>query len=246
MYRKPISTLRQAGFSLAVVMMTALPSAAGPIADFNGEMADAYAAYRSALFMSNMNKQDETLKSINGFSGKWQAITARWGATPPPNYSEDPLWQESLGKVSGLAGKAAEEAGAGKLAEAHEVLEGIRDVLGELRERNGVVAFSDHVNAYHARMEDLLLAGYKPEGMDAATLASIREQAGVLDYLAGEIARTAPAALNGNDEFAALLKGLQASVSGLRAALDSNDPALVIQAVGTLKPAYSKLFLKFG
>lgn len=42
------------------------------------------------------------------------------------------------------------------LPKAHVTLEGIRSEIGELHDRNGMVSFSDRMNAYHARMEEVL------------------------------------------------------------------------------------------
>jgi len=47
-------------------------------------------------------------------------------------------------------------ADAGRLADAHERLEAVRDLLAALWQRNQVVVLSDHMNAYHEAMETVL------------------------------------------------------------------------------------------
>ena len=49
-----------------------------------------------------------------------------------------------------------------------------------------------------------------------------------------------------NGEFKKLLRGLTGSVRAFMEALESNDPAKVAAAQKALKPAYAKLFVKFG
>ena len=71
----------------------------------------------------------------------------------------------------------------GKLPAAHETLEAARDLMADLRRRNQVVVFSDHMNAYHAEMEHLLNDGPKLLGTPDG-LPQLMAQAGVVDYLA--------------------------------------------------------------
>ena len=87
--------------------------------------------------------------------------------------------------------KAAAEISAGNLPEAHETLEAARDLMAALRHRNGVVTFSDHMNAYHAEMERMLINGPKllagPQGVQLLTAHS-----GVLEYLARQLRSRPP------------------------------------------------------
>ncbi|MGV8058748.1 MAG: hypothetical protein AB2L12_12100 [Smithellaceae bacterium] len=55
--------------------------------------------------------------------------------------------------------QAAREIDQDQLIHAHETLEKVRDVLSELRQRNQVIVFSDHMNAYQTAMEEVLLKG---------------------------------------------------------------------------------------
>ncbi len=77
-------------------------------------------------------------------------------------------------------------------------------------------------------------------------MARLTARAGALHYLAGRLASEAPASQMENAEFKALLQALQASVRELQTAQFAQDSAAVKAAMGKLKPAYSRLFLKFG
>ena len=215
---------------------------AGPVGDFETAMRSAYADYRGALFQTNAGNRDVAVKAIDGFRQKWAALAAA-GAEAPPQYVDDAAFAATLTAVAALADSAAAEAAAGKLPEAHETLEGIRDQIGGLHERNGLISYSDRMNAYHAWMETILTKDYA--GFSAEGLAELREDAAVLAYLAADIAAHPPAE-SADPMYESLLGGMTASVAALRQAAQAGDAAAVKQAVGSLKVPYSKLFLKFG
>jgi heme oxygenase len=78
---------------------------------------------------------------------------------------DDAKFASTLAEVTSVAKKAHAAISKGDLADAHEILEKIRDLLGDLRSRNGIVTFSDRMNAYHEAMEHILTKPY--EGYDA-------------------------------------------------------------------------------
>ena len=115
--------------------------------------------------------------------------------------------------------------------------------------RNGVISFSDHMNAYHAQME-LLLDDGPAQTAQSAGLLRLLGQAGALDYLARRLRSEAPATLAADAEFGRLLAAVEQSVAALMQALlaqdAAQDAAQAREALGRLKKPYSQLFLKFG
>lgn len=238
-----MTRLKTLGRSAALfVAMTAGTAFAGPIADFKAEMADAYGTYRMALFATNTGDAEKSDKAIAGFEAKWKALAGHWSATPPPHLSEDSGWHDTLEEVAAIAANAQAKADEGNLAESHEVLEKIRDSISELNRRNGVVTFSDHMNAYHAEMEHVIGSTYDGEGAAKNAVAD----AAVLGYLAGRLAAEAPTAYAQDASFNQALAALQDSVAALDSAARSGDLAAVAKAKAGLKKPYSMLFLKFG
>ena len=211
---------------------------AGPVKDAETRIASAYADYRMALFVTNQKKQAETDAAIAAFRDKWAALSADWRKTAPPQYADDAALAETLDKVAKLAETAAAEAKTGDLAKSHDTLEGIRDALADLRARNGIVSFSDRMNAYHTVMEHVYDHKYE-------TPAAMAEDVAVLAYLAKDIGGNRPAGANAA-EFDPLFKALDGTVANLRAAMKSGDAAAIEAARKAIKPAYSRLFLKFG
>lgn len=224
------------------LLMGASALAADPVTE---AMQRAYAPYRAVLFKTNSGSQAESLQAQQQAQAAWSQVVAQFGGKPPVPYDRDPGFAAALAEVSKTYAKSAEEIGKGKLAEAHETLEHVRDVLAELRQRNQVVVFSDHMNAYHAQMELVLIDGPKlldqPQG-----LLKLTAQAGVLEFLARRLGTQAPPELARDTEFVAAAKAVDQSVADLKAALMAQDAAAVKAAIGKIKVPYSRMFLKFG
>lgn len=234
---------RLSSLVLAAVLAAGAASA-GPVSDFEVAHREMYATYRAALFQTNGGKAAESAAAISELEAQLSALSATYGAAPPPQYADDPLWTETLDAAAALVGTAAGQIGAGHLAEAHETLEGVRDLFGDLHARNGVETFSDRMNAYHAEMEHVLamdLAQVGPEQM-----GPVLERAAVLDYLARDVLGAPPEEAAGDPAYAALAEAFSASVDAFLEAARSGDPERVRAAAGGLKVPYSKLFLKFG
>lgn len=227
---------------LAAAASTLPAHAADPI---TSAMQAAYAPYRAALFRTNSKAQAESEAAMAQAMRAWAAIARQHAAAPAVPYAGDPLFAASLAEVNQVLAKADEQVRAGKLPEAHETLERVRDVLSAVRLRNGVVVFSDHMNDYHEVMEQVLIEGPKllagPQGP-----MRLMGLSGALAHLATRLDTQAPAELRAQPEFAAGQKAVAQSVAALQAALLAQDNAAVQAALAGLKKPYSQLFLKFG
>lgn len=216
------------------------PVFAGPIADFNDAYQGMYARYRAALFQTNAGTADVAEKALQGFAGSWGKFVTAYGQTPPPHLVEDTGWSITITEVGKSLAVAQDEVAEGKLAEAHETLEHVRDIFSDMHARNGIVSFSDRMNAYHAEMEHLLGMDLS-NGVDAGLL---RERAAVLKYLADDLVAHPPVAADAM--YAALAKDFVTSVEAFLAATRSGEPAAIKASMKGLKKPYAKLFVKFG
>lgn len=227
---------------LCLISATGLALAADPVTE---AMQKTYAPYRVALFKTNNNAQDDSRQAVLQAQQGWTRVASEFGTNPPAPYAGDAEFAGALAGVSKVYVKALEQIEHNKLLEAHETLEEVRDILSDLRRRNQVVVFSDHMNAYHAEMEHFLDDGEKTlAGKNG--LLELTAKAGALDYLAKRLKSEAPASLLKNEEFNGLLKAVEKSVADLRAALFAQDVAQVKEAIGNLKKPYSRMFIKFG
>ena len=205
----------------------------------------AYAPYRAALFKTNSNSPQEAQQAMQQAQQSWSQIVSRFAAQAPAPYDRDSAFATTLGEVAKVYAHAADQVSQGQLSEAHESLETIRDLLADLRHRNQVIVYSDHMNAYHAAMEHVLNDGEKmltqADGMQQLTA-----QVGVLGYLSDKLSSEAPADYLNNEEFKTLAQAQKKSVADLQSALFAQDKQAVKEALGKLKVPYSKLFVKFG
>lgn len=205
----------------------------------------AYAPYRAALFKTNSNSQAEAQQAMQQAQQSWIQIVGQFSAKAPAPYDRDASFAATLNEVAKVYEQAATEVNKGQLTAAHETLEKVRDLLADLRHRNQVIVYSDHMNAYHAEMEHLLNNGEallaQPNGMQKMTA-----QVGVLAYLSEKLTSEAPAEYLKNEEFTALAKAQKQSVDDLQTALLAQDATRAKEAIGKLKGPYSRMFLKFG
>lgn len=233
---------------LKVICLTALLSfgaiahAADPVTDL---MQAANAPYRMALYKTNGKSQDEAQQALLQAQQTWNKLATQFGTTPAAPYDRDPAFSASVTEVSHVYDQALKEVSVGQLSTAHTTLERVREVMADMRHRNNVVVFSDHMNAYHSQMEVIMIHGAdtlaQPKG-----LLLLTAQTGALSYLAKQLDEQVSAALKKNEEFNTLLKAVNQSVGKLEEALLNQDAAAVKEAASKLKGPYSKLFAKFG
>lgn len=208
-------------------------------------MTEAYAPYRAALFRTNSKAQAESQQAITQAQQAWAKLSTQFASKPPAPYDRDAAFASSLAQVSKVYATAAEQIAAQQLPAAHETLENARDLMAELRRRNNVIVYSDHMNAYHAEMEHVLIDG--PKILSQANgVQQLTAMVGALNYLAQKLGTEAPTAYLKNDEFVSLNKVVVQSVAELQAALVSQDVTAIKAALAKVKAPYSKLFLKFG
>ena len=226
-------------------MLTTGPGIASAADALTDAMQAAYVPYRAALFRTNAKAQAEAEQAIAAARSQWQAVARRFGPGPTPPYDRDPGFGATLKQVDDIYAKAEAQIAARQLAEAHETLEQARDLVADLRRRNGVVTYSDHMNAYHEQMEHVLKEGARGLAQPGGWL-ELAAQAGALDYLAKRLRSEAPAAMVQDPDFKPLLDGVLGSVAALRAAVVPQDEGAVRQVLGKLKEPYSRLFIRFG
>jgi hypothetical protein len=208
-------------------------------------MQAAYVPYRAVLFRTNSKAQAESEQAMAQARQAWADIVARYARQPPAPYDRDAAVAGTLAEVDAVYAAAAQQIAARQLVPAHETLERARDLMSDLRRRNGVVVFSDHMNEYHEQMERVLAEGPAQLGSVQGAQALLA-RVGALEYLAGRLHSEAPAALKAHPDFLPLQQQVQGSVAAVREALVRQDLAAARAALDKVKKPYSQLFLKFG
>ena len=216
--------------------------AADPVTD---ALQKAYVPYRAALFKTNAGQAGESADALKQAQQAWAQVTQLLKSQSTVPYANDALLARTLTGVEEHYAKAAQQVAAGQLPQAHDTLEGVRDLLSELRRQNQVIVYSDHMNAYHEAMENALTIDTATLDRPEARMAAMAH-AGVLAYLADQLQAKAPASLLAQAEFQQLLAAVRKSVAQWKAALLQQDAAAARAAQTQLKGPYSKLFLHFG
>ena len=205
----------------------------------------AYAPYRVALFKTNSKSASEALQAVQQAQREWNKVSSQYASKPLAPYDRDGRFAESLEAVAKVYVQAAAEIERNELAQSHDTLEKARDIISELRQRNQVVTYSDHMNAYHEQMEHVLIHGPKTLATTGG-IVQLTADAGVLHYLAKRLESQASGSDSKNEEFQGLLKAVLKSASDLHAAAQAQNAEAVKEAIAKLKSPYSKFFLKFG
>lgn len=228
----------------AFVLAAGAMAVAGPFADFEGDLRNVYATYRSALFSTNQKDKAASERDGAALASGWNGLVIKWAKAAPPQYSDDPTFAPTLLAAAQTIAAANQKIAGGDLADAHDALEKIRDELGGLRQRNNITVFSDRMNEFHEEMEQILKLGRSDP--DAATLAKLRGQTAVLRHLGLRLGAAPPPEAKTSAEFQHGLRGVMESVDALVSAVASGEPAVIRSALDGLKKPYAKLFLKFG
>ena len=212
---------------------------------FTDAMQQAYVPYRVALFKTGNGTQEEALNSVQQAQQIWQKTSEQYASKAPAPYDRDAAFANTLQTVTQSYSEAILQVQDKQLNKAHQTLEKVRGALAELRHRNQVIVYSDHMNAYHEVMEQLMEHSKKTlaesDGIQKLTL-----KAGALIYLNEKLSSEAPSEYQKNPEFIKLLDAQNASIAALQKALLKKDAPAIQNTVNKLKMPYSKLFLKFG
>ena len=228
--------------STALFVVSVSVWSADPVTD---AMQIAYAPYRVALFRTNSNAQAESQQAIEQAQQSWTKLIEQYSSKPPAPYDRDTAFVASLSEVLKVYDLSASQVSANQLTAAHETLEKARDIMADMRRRNQVVIFSDHMNAYHSEMENLLINAptilLQQNGMQQLTA-----MVGALNYLAKKLISEAPANYATNKEFVESAKAVNKSVTELQDALFLQDAQAIKIKLSKVKVPYSKFFLKFG
>lgn len=220
--------------------------------DLRYEMVKLDKVYIAALALSNQGKVDESRKAVKALRDAWQAFSAKHADANPA----DKQWKADFSVVEKRVAKALTivETPGGKLTEAHEALEDVRNVLMRLRQRNRIDYYIDGLTAFHHPMEEIVLAA-KDKTAQSLSEADIGKIRGLLPQVekywrAVETAKPDAAIYQLSsaqaDEVAKLVKLESAALASLKEALAGGDKAQVVKAAVAIKPNFAKLFMTFA
>jgi hypothetical protein len=235
--------------TLALIFLTVLaPSGrAGDEPGFVVVQADAYAHYREAAFYARTGNAAVAGLALDEFIVKWTALVEAYADSPPADYAGDADWKNTLHDVLTRAETGLDALDADDPDAAKDAIGPIRGILGDLRRRNNVITYSDHVNALSAAMN--LLSRYRKEVKDlgdAKAVAMVREQAAIVEALFEKCRDQAAREVATDPEFKRLVDGAAESMGKLLKSLETGDILLYRIGIGELRSYERIMFLRFG
>ena len=217
------------------------------LAEFLEAAAEAYAPYRGAMSYLHTGNVGLAALALDAMAARWAGLNERFRNQPPAAFAEDPAWRASLDEVTGRVADARAKLEAGDSEGAETALKPIRAALGDLRRRNGIVTFSDRIDAFSATMTAIWVHRRNPPDMtDPQALATLAGQARALRQALDEVAAGPPVEIAGDSQFQRLIEGAFESVATIDRAIEARDPALLIGALREIRSSEQLLWMNFG
>jgi hypothetical protein len=239
----------RAALLTTVILLGVLPQQglASDLGAFNDAFADAWAHYRQAVFYGRSGNVGVAALELDDFVAKWSVLAARFGDNPPDAFAEDLSWKSTLDSIGAIARQGLGQLDGGDVEGANKTLAPVRGIVGDLRRRNSVRVYSDHVDELSAAMD--ILAVYRREVKELGepdARARVTKQAAIVAYLFDKCDARAPTAVRVDPEFRRLIDGARESMSKLWLSLGTGDIRLYRVGIGELRSYERILFLRFG
>jgi hypothetical protein len=229
---------------LAVVCLSSLASHAAIAAeyvDFLRDLAGPYAHYRQALMLtSNPDNIDKASQSISQFSLGWKGIVEKYAGDPPKPFATIPGYADKLGRPLTISQEAQALMAAGKVTQAHTVLEDIRYLLWGMRVQAGINSVADKANDFHEAMEIIL--DHAAAAKSAEELATVEARYGAWVAIKWEEHALAADLGSVRKEFDVALSDGRKTIADYRTLLRNGNLEAAKKMVGPIKNAYKKIW----
>ncbi len=208
-------------------------------------------AYIPFLAMTSKGEQGASIKAMGILSGEWSVLRPEIQAL----YPDDNSVGKYLAEVDSTLSQAFSEMGKQvPLIEVHEILEGVKKPLTDLRRDHGIEYYPDLLDEYHTVMEEILteLGGKSADQLNASDLQLLQTYAEN-----GSNKWNIIASAEFNQELygfsAEKAQSLQSSIvnaqkqeSAFLEMVEAGDVSALMQESTRLKGAYTQVYLQFG
>lgn len=235
------------GMLCLVGMTFGAPARADGADEFHAGVADAYGHYREAFFYLRRENPMTAAFELEAFGDKWRAIEGRFAAAPPVPYAGDAAWAKTLSEVGATAKAALDQAAEGEAAAAYETLKPIRGRLADLRRRNNVVLFRDHVEGAGAAFQSLFhFRRNPPDFSDAATVATLRQRLDAAIKAYENCRDKAPPEIAAQAQFSRLITDSLYYLDRMWLAIEEKNQLNVVNILRRVVSSDQILWLRFG
>lgn len=208
-------------------------------------------AYIPSLAMTSQEKREPSIKALEILTDEWKSFKEKYYAFN----STDTVWQSDMDSIEeGILEALDIIDQRGSLSEAHEAVEGIRFTMMQMRERQNIDYFVDHLTRFHDPMEMILMAvvGKTPETLSNNDLTRIKSALPEAVRLWGEVGsfNLDPSIYDLDEK---RMKNINAAIPAEKQALQllvevlgKGDESGIIKAASAIKPNFAKVFMQFG
>jgi len=239
--------LRLSAAFFAVILLCTGPARADADSTFHAKMNEAYAGYRAATSYLRTGNPGLASLEIAGALDTWREVMVTYGAAPPPAYAQDAQLGDTLSAIGKRLESALGAAENGDAEKATESLGPVRDMIYDLRKRNGVRLYADCITELNRAVEPLYKHRHKaPDLGNPSVRRQLVSESETYAALLDECRGMAPAAYTDDAEFIRLFDGTRDSIQSMFPAIDSGDPNRVINVLRELRSFDRIIYFRFG
>lgn len=225
----------------------AVPSAIAYADAFEDGVADTYAAFRTATSYLRTGNAGLASLDLAEASDEWDALSASAQTDPPAAYTRDPKFKNTLKEVSRLLSETLALAEAGESKQAYQTVLPVRDLIYDLRQRNGQRVYADCITDLNAVMDEMYIYRHDPPDFTKPDVHSHsakvqKKYKKVLDECIG----MAPASYSDNPEFVRLMESTKQSTEAMAEAISAKNTASYISILRELRSFDRIIFFRFG
>lgn len=234
------------GFVVAFTFLV-LPPASAHASTFEDGVADTYAAFRTAASYLRTGNAGLASLDLAEASDEWDALSASAQNDPPALYANDPEFKKTLEDVSRLLDETLALADAGESKQAYQTVMPVRNLIYDLRQRNGQRVYADCITDLNAVMDEMYLYRHDPPDFTKPEVRSHASQVQtaytrVLDECIG----MAPASYSDNPEFIRLTGSTKQSTDAMAEAISARETGSYISILRELRSFDRIIFFRFG
>lgn len=204
----------------------------------------AYAPYRAA---SNYLRTENTgLASLDlaATLDAWQKVA---DSPAPAALAKDPQYKETVDKISAALALGMEKTEMGDPKAALAAIKPVRQLLMDLRRRNGIDTYADCITELNYVMDDIYV--YRRPDPNMSDPAVVKNMRTLSEKYAGIIAKCrtlAPGDISADPEFVRLFDSTAESVASMLPAIDSGSANRVVNVIRELRSYDRIIFFRFG
>jgi hypothetical protein len=213
-------------------------------ADALASIDKAYETYRTASSYLRTENTGLALLDLSATVSTWREVQS---ASAPAPLANDPKYADAINEIATLLQKGLSEAEAGDPKAARAAIMPVRDILFDLRRRNGMNTYADCITELNTAM-DAVFAYRRPEPdmSDSKVISGMRDASKAYEQTLQKCRDLAPASISSDPEFIRLFDGTKNSVESMYPAIDSGSANAVINVIRELISFDRIIFFRFG